>query len=72
MQTIFFRIAKTYFGNPQLLVEKLPKFDLSLYENLVGKEKEETEINLELFQATVEKISTGDQQQCMLENSEDL
>lgn len=47
MQTIFFRIAKTYFGNPQLLVEKLPKFDLSLYENLVGKEKEETEINLE-------------------------
>lgn len=30
-----------------ILVEKLSKFDLSLYENLVEKEKEENEINLE-------------------------
>ena len=30
-----------------ILGEKLPKFDLSLYENLFGKEKEEKELNLE-------------------------
>lgn len=30
-----------------ILGEKLPKFDLSLYENLVEKEKEENGINLE-------------------------
>ena len=30
-----------------ILCEKLPKFDLSVYENLVEKEKEENKINLE-------------------------
>ena len=30
-----------------ILGEKIPKFDLSLYENLVGKEKEEIELNLD-------------------------
>ena len=30
-----------------ILGEKLPKFDLSIYENLVGKKKEESELNLE-------------------------
>ena len=40
-------LALCWKRNSMILVEKLSKFDLSLYENLVEKEKEENEINLE-------------------------
>lgn len=40
-------LAFCWKRNSMILGEKLPKFDLSLYENLVEKEKEENEINLE-------------------------
>ena len=40
-------LAFCWKRNSMILGEKLPKFDLSLYEKLVEKEKEENEINLE-------------------------
>ena len=65
-------LALCWKRNSMILGEKLPKFDLSLYENLVERKKKKTKLILKgSFPATVVKILTGEERQCMPENSED-